>query len=61
MRHEVTAQDFRETTLYHCPVCGIDLIRADFDTPECAYWCPFCSTRQIPRATEAGPKRSHAR
>jgi hypothetical protein len=33
---------------YFCPVCGIELARTDFDTPERDYYCPFCSTRQRP-------------
>ena len=48
MRHAVKEPDSTET-LYSCPVCGIDLIKADFDMPERQYWCPFCSTRHLPR------------
>ncbi len=33
---------------YFCPVCGIGLVRSDFETPEKDYYCPYCSTRQTP-------------
>lgn len=33
---------------YSCPVCGIGLAQSNFDTPERAYYCPFCTTRQTP-------------
>ena len=33
---------------YSCPVCGIELTRSNFVTPERDYYCPFCSTRQTP-------------
>jgi rubredoxin len=36
---------------YSCPVCGIELTRSNFDTPERDYYCPFCSTRQTPSVT----------
>lgn len=35
---------------FYCPVCGIELSRADFDKPERDYYCPVCSTRQTPSA-----------
>ncbi len=33
---------------FSCPICGIELTRANFDTPERDYSCPFCGTRQTP-------------
>jgi predicted RNA-binding Zn-ribbon protein involved in translation (DUF1610 family) len=33
---------------FSCPICGIELTRANFDTPERDYSCPFCGTRQPP-------------
>ena len=41
-----TTEDFR----YFCPMCGIELERANFDTPERDYYCPFCSTQSMPSA-----------
>ena len=38
---------------YSCPVCGIELAQANFDTPERDYYCPFCSTRQTPSVVRA--------
>ena len=38
---------------YSCPVCGIGLTQSNFDTPESAYYCPFCSTRQTPSVVRA--------
>jgi predicted RNA-binding Zn-ribbon protein involved in translation (DUF1610 family) len=43
---EPETQDVR----YFCPVCGIELERSNFDTPERDYWCPFCGTRSMPSA-----------
>jgi hypothetical protein len=37
-----------EALKYACPVCGIELTQANFDTPERDYYCPFCATRQAP-------------
>lgn len=34
---------------YECPVCGVELARSNFDTPAGDYYCPVCTTRQIPR------------
>lgn len=31
-----------------CPVCGIGLAKSDFATPPKHYYCPYCSTRQVP-------------
>ncbi len=41
---------------YYCPVCGIELTRSDFDTPEGDYFCPFCCSEQTPSKapTKAG-------
>jgi rubredoxin len=39
---------------YSCPVCGIELTRSNFDTPERDYYCPFCSTRQTPSVVPSG-------
>src|SRR4030067_1795634 len=36
--------------LFFCPVCGIELEHANFDTPERDYYCPFCSTQLTPSA-----------
>jgi predicted RNA-binding Zn-ribbon protein involved in translation (DUF1610 family) len=36
------------TEEFSCPICGIELTRANFDTPERDYSCPFCGTRQTP-------------
>lgn len=33
---------------FFCPVCGIELARANFDTPATHYYCPYCGTRQSP-------------
>jgi DNA-directed RNA polymerase subunit RPC12/RpoP len=33
---------------YFCPMCGIGLAQSDFDKPEKEYYCPYCSTRQMP-------------
>jgi DNA-directed RNA polymerase subunit RPC12/RpoP len=33
---------------YVCPVCGIELSEANFETPAEHYYCPSCSTRQLP-------------
>lgn len=35
---------------YFCPVCGVELRRSNFDTPERDYYCPYCSTRSTPSA-----------
>jgi DNA-directed RNA polymerase subunit RPC12/RpoP len=35
---------------YFCPVCGVELGRSNFDTPERDYYCPHCSTRSTPSA-----------
>lgn len=35
---------------YFCPVCGEELVRSNFDTPERDYSCPYCSTRSTPSA-----------
>lgn len=35
---------------YFCPVCGVELGRSNFDTPERDYYCPYCSTRSTPSA-----------
>lgn len=35
---------------YFCPVCGEELVRSNFDTPERDYCCPYCSTRSTPSA-----------
>ncbi len=34
---------------YDCPVCGIELARSNFETPPIDYYCPVCTTRQLPR------------
>ena len=34
---------------YECPVCGVELARSNFDTPAIDYYCPVCTTRQMPR------------
>jgi predicted RNA-binding Zn-ribbon protein involved in translation (DUF1610 family) len=34
---------------YECPVCGVELARSNFDTPAVDYYCPVCTTRQMPR------------
>jgi rubrerythrin len=31
---------------YFCPICGIELVRSNYETPEKDYSCPFCSTQQ---------------
>ncbi|HEY7754835.1 MAG TPA: hypothetical protein VID69_01255 [Actinomycetota bacterium] len=33
---------------YFCPVCGEELARSNFLTPERDYYCPYCATRQTP-------------
>jgi len=43
-----TTEALDEELEFFCPVCGIDLERSNFDTPERDYYCPFCSTRQMP-------------
>lgn len=37
-----------EGSEFFCPVCGTDLERSNFETPERDYYCPYCSTRQTP-------------
>jgi len=34
---------------YECPVCGVELARSNFETPQLDYYCPVCTTRQMPR------------
>jgi hypothetical protein len=34
---------------FECPVCGIELVQSNFDTPAIDYYCPFCTTRQTPQ------------
>ena len=34
---------------YDCPVCGVELSRSNFETPATDYYCPVCTTRQVPR------------
>lgn len=34
---------------YWCPVCGVELAQSNFDTPENDYYCPVCTSRQLPR------------
>jgi hypothetical protein len=34
---------------YECPVCGVELSRANFETPQRDYYCPVCTSRQLPR------------
>lgn len=38
------------TYRFFCPVCGIELERSNYDTPERDYYCPFCSTQSMPSA-----------
>ena len=33
---------------YYCPMCGHGLAKSNAETPEGDYYCPFCSTRQVP-------------
>jgi predicted RNA-binding Zn-ribbon protein involved in translation (DUF1610 family) len=35
--------------MYECPVCGVELARSNFETPSVEYYCPVCTTRQMPR------------
>jgi len=39
---------------YDCPVCGIELARSNFETPALDYYCPVCTTRQVPRRWTPG-------
>ena len=34
---------------YDCPVCGVELSSSNFETPASDYYCPVCTTRQMPR------------
>ena len=40
---------------YQCPVCGIQLAKSNFDTPERDYFCPYCTSRQLPSRQFARP------
>ena len=40
---------------YYCPMCGIELSRYNYETPEKDHACPFCGTRQ--RASRAPARR----
>ena len=31
---------------YYCPICGIELARANYETFDRDYFCPYCSTQQ---------------
>ena len=37
-----------------CPICGIDLTVANYDTPDADYYCPYCSTPQGPSRISIG-------
>ncbi len=39
---------------YSCPICGIDLTVANYDTPDADYYCPYCSTPQGPSRISIG-------
>jgi predicted RNA-binding Zn-ribbon protein involved in translation (DUF1610 family) len=43
---------------YSCPVCGIELARSNYETPERDYSCPFCSTRRTPSVVRAASQVS---
>ena len=47
---------------YECPVCGVELARSNFETPQLDYYCPVCTTRQLPRRwSPAQPERELTR
>jgi uncharacterized Zn finger protein (UPF0148 family) len=31
---------------YYCPVCGIELVKSNYETYDRDYFCPYCSTQQ---------------
>jgi len=45
----VASVDVSAVWMYECPVCGVELGRSNFDTPAIDYYCPVCTTRQMPR------------
>jgi predicted RNA-binding Zn-ribbon protein involved in translation (DUF1610 family) len=45
----VVTIDVPAVWMYECPVCGVELARSNFDTPAVEYYCPVCTTRQMPR------------
>jgi predicted RNA-binding Zn-ribbon protein involved in translation (DUF1610 family) len=45
----VVSIDAPAAWMYECPVCGVELARSNFDTPAFDYYCPVCTTRQMPR------------
>lgn len=36
---------------YYCPICGIELSKANYETFDDEYYCPYCSSQQ--RASRA--------
>ena len=40
-------------SVFFCPMCGIDLTRADFDKAPEDYHCPSCSSWQRPSRVKA--------
>jgi hypothetical protein len=48
-----------EADEYACPVCGIGLAQANFDTPERDYYCPFCATQETPSVVRAALVQRH--
>jgi hypothetical protein len=40
---------------HSCPVCGITLLASDFETSGEDYYCPYCSTDQMPSNVPLAP------
>jgi len=38
---------------YYCPICGIELMRSNYETFDKNYFCPYCSTQQRPSRAPA--------
>lgn len=38
---------------YYCPICGIELALADYESPDRDYSCPLCGTQQRPSRVPA--------
>jgi len=45
----VVSVDVPVAWTYECPVCGVELTRSNFETQVNDYYCPVCTTRQMPR------------
>jgi hypothetical protein len=38
---------------YYCPICGIELVKSNYETFDRDYFCPYCSSQQRPSRVPA--------